>query len=164
MDHSVSDNHQLTSEQPTKPTKSTAESVAYAGFWIRLWAYLLDLIVIGSLYRILVYPVFRWFDLPLNDASIFSLKVVMTTLIFFLYFGLLTRLFGQTLGKMVFAIRVVTKDLDKRPPWLTIIFREVVGRFISKVTWIGYLIASVTSEKRALHDIFADTRVIHTRK
>jgi uncharacterized RDD family membrane protein YckC len=162
MEYTANQDQPSELERPEEPVFT--RNVAYAGFWIRFWAYLLDLVVIGSLYRIFIYPVFRWFDMPLDDVSIFSLKAVLTTIIFFLYFGLLTYFLGQTLGKIVFAIRVVPKNLDRKVPWLTILFREVVGRFISKVTWIGYFLAGFTFEKKALHDIFADTRVIHTRK
>ncbi|WP_257346601.1 RDD family protein [Pseudalkalibacillus decolorationis] len=164
MEHSVSQDEQLETEEPSDPIKPKAKVGTYAGFWMRFWAYLLDLIVIGSLYRVVVYPILRGFEIPLDETSMFSVGAVSTTIIFFLYFSLLTRFFGQTLGKMVFAIRVVTKDLNTKVPWSTILFREVVGRFISKVTWIGYIITGVTPEKKALHDIFADTRVIHTQK
>ncbi|WP_349408148.1 RDD family protein [Pseudalkalibacillus sp. SCS-8] len=162
MDHIQSEEHQSGFDSPsTNPPKEKV----YAGFWMRLWANLIDLLVIGSLYRILIYPTFRWFDLPLSDESIFSLKAILTAVIFYGYFLLMTRFFGQTLGKMVLAIKVVTKDLDDRLNWSTLFFREVIGRFISiKILAIGYLIAAFTSEKRALHDIFADTRVIHTKK
>lgn len=159
MDNTISDeqpmNHPL---DPPKPRK-------FAGFWMRFWAYLIDLLVIGSIYRIMINPTFRWLDLPLNDPSIFSIKAVSTGIIFFAYFLLMTKFFGQTLGKMVFAIKVVSKELDRQLTWSTLFFREVIGRFISKkILLIGYLISGFTSEKKALHDIFADTRVIHTKK
>ena len=44
----------------------------YAGFWMRFWAYLLDLIVIGSINGIVVYPIFRALNLSLNDANMFA--------------------------------------------------------------------------------------------
>ena len=31
----------------------------YAGFWMRFWAYLLDLAVIASLNNLLIYPIFH---------------------------------------------------------------------------------------------------------
>ena len=43
----------------------------YAGFWMRFWAYLLDIVVISSINRIIVYPIFRLFDFPLGENSIF---------------------------------------------------------------------------------------------
>ena len=30
----------------------------FAGFWMRFWAYLADLVVIGSLNRMLIHPIF----------------------------------------------------------------------------------------------------------
>jgi uncharacterized RDD family membrane protein YckC len=158
MDYTVSD------EQPIETTPAPPKPRKYAGFWMRFWAYLIDILVIGSLYRILIYPAFRWLDLPLTGGSMFSLKAVLTAIIFYSYFLLMTRFFSQTLGKMIFAIQVVPKELEEKLSWTTLLFREVVGRFISKVLFIGYIITAFTSEKKALHDIFADTRVIHTRK
>ncbi|MGM7702334.1 RDD family protein [Pseudalkalibacillus sp. Hm43] len=153
-------------DQPveTSPAPAPPPARKYAGFWMRFWAYLFDILVIGSLYRILIYPTFRWLDLPLTDGSMFSLKAILTAIIFYGYFLLMTRFFGQTLGKMILGIQVVTQDVDGKLAWSTLLFREVVGRFISKVFFIGYIITAFTSEKKALHDIFADTRVVHIRK
>jgi uncharacterized RDD family membrane protein YckC len=99
------------------------------------------------------------------DGNMFSLKAILTAIIFYGYFLLMTRYFSQTLGKMIFAIKVIPAEADGgKLNWLTLLFREIVGRFISKLLFIGYIVAAFTREKKALHDIFADTRVVHTRK
>lgn len=132
-----------------------------AGFWIRFWAYIIDLIVIGSINRMIVNPLFnllgwdgKWF--------IFSPMSIAASLIFFAYFVLMTKYFQQTLGKMIFGIKVVstkTNTLD----WGTILFRELIGRYISKTIWILYLVVAFTPKKQGLHDIFADTQVFHEK-
>ena len=43
----------------------------------------------------------------------------------------------------------------------TVIFREVIGRFISKMLVIPYLLVIFMPKKEALHDLFADTYVVH---
>ena len=57
-------------------------------------------------------------------------------------------------------IRVVAKDGGKLT-WGAVIFREVIGRFISKMLVIPYLLVLFMPKKEALHDLFADTVVEH---
>ncbi|MBT2638470.1 RDD family protein [Bacillus sp. ISL-45] len=132
----------------------------YAGFWTRFWAYLLDLIVIGSVNRMIINPVFRALDLSLIEDGIFSPMAIATAVVFYLYFVLMTKFFGQTLGKMVFGLKVVELD-GKGLTWGTVIFREWVGRFISATIMILYVVVAFTKKKQGLHDLFADTTVIY---
>ncbi|MFT4414985.1 RDD family protein [Fredinandcohnia humi] len=134
--------------------------VRYSGFWMRFWAYLIDLLVIGSLYRILIYPAFRALDISLSKSEIFSAASITTSIVFYLYFILMTKYFQQTLGKMVFGLRVVSVN-NKPLTWLTVIFREGIGRYISKLLFIGYIIIAFLPKKQGIHDLFADTTVIH---
>lgn len=135
----------------------------YAGFWMRLWAYLVDLIVVGSLNRMIIYPLLRLFDIPIAEASIFSLSVFLTWIVGMSYFVFMTKRFGQTLGKMLFGLRVVSSTKDNLS-WIDVIFREVIGKFISKtVLFGGYIAVAFTSKKQGLHDYFADTFVIHEK-
>lgn len=134
----------------------------YAGFWMRFWAYLVDLIIIGSVNRILIYPVLRVLDVPLHDGGIFSIANICTAVIFYLYFVLMTKFLKQTLGKMIFGLKVVSFEKEKLS-WSTIIFREWIGRFISGSLLILYVLVAFLPRKQGLHDIFADTTVIHDR-
>ncbi|MGQ4665987.1 RDD family protein [Metabacillus halosaccharovorans] len=133
-----------------------------AGFWVRFWAYLVDLLVIGSVNRIIIYPLFSFIGLDTSDSFIFSPVSIATAITYFAYFVFMTKFLNQTLGKMIFGLRVVSND-DTSLNWSTIIFRELVGRYISKMIWIGFLIAAFTPKKQTLHDIFADTLVIHEK-
>ncbi len=136
--------------------------VKFAGFWMRFWAYLLDLIVIGSIDRIIINPLFRFLNIPLAESSMFAPISIATAITFYAYFVLMTRFFNQTLGKMVFGLKVV--DLEGKPlTWGTIIFREWIGRFISAALIIGYVIIAFMPKKQGLHDLFTDTTVVHER-
>ena len=139
-----------------------ALEVKYAGFWMRFWAYLLDLLVIGSINGIVVYPIFRALDLSLNDANMFAPVSIVTAIIFYAYFVLMTRFFGQTLGKMVFGLRVISLN-DQSLSWGAIMFREWIGRFISGTIIILYVVVGFLPKKQGIHDLFADTTVIHER-
>ena len=143
-----------------KTMEPVMEKKRYAGFWMRFWAYLLDLIVIGSIDRIVVYPVFRLLDLDLYAESMFAPISISTAIVFYAYFVFMTKYFGQTLGKMVFGLKVVGLNGEKLS-WGTVLFREWIGRFISTTVWISYCIVAFLPKKQGLHDLFADTTVVH---
>lgn len=134
-----------------------------AGFWIRFFAYLVDLalinIVLGGLIvkNILIFASIQSFTF-----FYLSLYGVITGVLFYLYFTLMTKYFGQTLGKMIFGLKVVS-DSGKPLDWTTVLFREWVGRFISVTIAILYLMIPFTKMHKGLHDFIADTHVIHER-
>ncbi len=158
--------HQLeNTEQGTDVINPPAVEKAeyrYAGFWMRFWAYLLDLVVIASVNGILVYPIFRALDIKISDPSIFAPVSITTAVIFYGYFVLMTKFFGQTLGKMVFGLKVISLEA-KKLSWSTIMFREWIGRFISGSILILYIVVAFLPKRQGIHDLFADTTVVHER-
>lgn len=143
-------------------TQNESDSV-YAGFWVRFWAYLLDLFIIASLNRIIVYPIVKMFDIE-SSSAVFSIEAIFTGIVFFAYFAVMTKLLNQTLGKMVLGVKVTSLH-GMNLSWGTVIFREVVGRFISKALFgLVYVWVAFSPKKQGVHDYFADTWVIHTRK
>ncbi|WP_075620067.1 RDD family protein [Paenisporosarcina indica] len=131
-----------------------------AGFWIRLWAYLIDLVVISSLTSIVIYPLFRIFNWDVQGTTWYAPIGFLTGFIFYVYFVLMTKFFKQTVGKMIFGLRVIALESEDLS-WLTIIFREWIGRFFSATIWPLYWIIGFTPKKQGLHDFIADTMVIH---
>lgn len=132
----------------------------YAGFWMRFWAYLLDLIVVGSISRLLVYPLFRAVGIDTTGDGLFSAVNIATALVFYLYFVLMTKWWGQTVGKMVFGLKVISLT-DSGLSWKTILFREWIGRYLSVTIPFLYVLVAFLSRKQGLHDYFAGTTVIH---
>lgn len=139
------------------------DSIRFAGFWMRFWAYLLDLIVIGSIERLIINPLFRIFEIPVMEFNMFAPISIASAIIFYLYFVLMTKYFHQTLGKMVFGLKVIDLKSDKLS-WGTILFREWIGRFISATIVIGYIVVAFLPKKQGLHDLFTDTSVIHVER
>ncbi|MCF2648703.1 MULTISPECIES: RDD family protein [Niallia] len=137
-------------------------SYVYAGFWMRFWAYLADIVIVSSVNRILIYPILRIIDVPLHESSIFSTVNICTAITFYLYFVLMTLFLKQTLGKMIFGLKVIPMTKE-RLTWDTILFREWIGRFISGSFIILYALVAFLPKKQGLHDLFADTAVIHDR-
>lgn len=134
----------------------------FAGFWTRFWAYIIDLLIVSSISGIFIKPIFRVFDIKISNPSflLFSPYKVTLLILFIAYFAFMTKIAGQTVGKMILGIKVVRQD-GERLTWGTILFREVIGRFISKLLTIPYLLVVFMPKKEALHDLFADTYVIH---
>ncbi|WP_342505442.1 RDD family protein [Sporosarcina sp. FSL K6-2383] len=132
----------------------------YAGFWTRFWAYTIDLLVLYAISGILIKPIFRVVGIDINNPSflLFSPYKVTALLLLLLYFALMTKLFGQTVGKMIMGIKVVAKN-GAPLTWGAVLFREVFGRFISKMLVVPYLLVLFMPKKEALHDVFADTVV-----
>ncbi|MDF2788828.1 MAG: hypothetical protein K0S80_1926 [Neobacillus sp.] len=137
--------------------------IRFAGFWMRFWAYLLDLIVIGSIERLIINPLFRILEIPLVEFNMFAPISIASAIIFYLYFVLMTKYFNQTLGKMVFGLRVVDLKSEKLS-WGTILFREWIGRFISATIVVGYIVVAFLPKKQGLHDLFTDTSVIQVER
>ncbi|MBE4908278.1 RDD family protein [Bacillus luteolus] len=166
MDHTIVQSNEDQIEEVSKQHNSNPlhanSAVPYAGFWMRFWAYLVDLIVIGSINRIIIYPVLRYFEFPLSDSNMFAISSVATAITFYLYFVLMTKFLSQTLGKMIFGLKVIELH-GENIKWSTVFFREFIGKFISKFLFIGYILVAFLPKKQGLHDIFADTTVIHEK-
>lgn len=134
----------------------------YAGFWMRFWAYLADLIIVFSINGILLLPFKFINDGEAIDVGFWTVAGIIGVVVLYLYFLLMTKWLGQTLGKMIFGLRVIQKD-EKPLTWNDLIFREVVGRFLYRVfffTGIMYLIVAFTPQKQGIHDMIGATRVI----
>lgn len=136
----------------------------YAGFWLRFWAYLIDIIGVWSLDNLLIKPVFKALNLSQYDFAILSPITIGSAVVFYLYFLLMTKYLGQTLGKMVLGLKVVSLKEEKLS-WGTVFFREVIGRFIVRTLLFGftYILVGVLPKKQGLHDVFADTSVIQEK-
>lgn len=134
----------------------------YAGFWTRFWAYTIDLLVLSAISGIVIKPLFRVVGIEITNPSFFFFSTYKLTalFLFLLYFMLMTKFLKQTVGKMIMGIRVEAKD-GKPLTWGTVLFREGIGRFISKMLVIPYLLVIFMPKKEALHDLFADTVVVH---
>ncbi len=155
-------NESATSLSPLEIKKVPEYHLKAAGFWTRFWAYLIDLVVISSITALTIGPLFDL--MGWDDARILYLSPYkfVAAILFYGYFVLMTKWRAQTLGKMVFGIKVIS---DKGIPltWGTILFREWIGRFISVKILILYIVAAFTPKHKAIHDYIADTAVVHEK-
>ena len=146
------------------------QELEYAGFWVRLSAYLIDLAIvwIGLLFVKVVLGLLSIAGGNVFHARLlfqYTLKDIILYVLQVLYFILLTCYTGTTPGKRLLNLRVVNADGSQRLGLVNVIYRETVGRFLCGLSvGIGYIMAGVDREKRGLHDMICDTRVVYGKK
>lgn len=157
-----------------------ATNVAYAGFWLRFVAYLVDGVILGFGTVALVLPLFFLMggvaileSLPRHGGERFEpaefaglitlilMLVCIATLVKWLYFAYLESGEKQaTWGKQ--ALGVYVTDLSGN----RITFGRASGRFFAKIVTgliplgIGYIMAGFTERRQALHDMIASCLVL----
>lgn len=143
------------------------ETPVYAGFFIRLAAFLIDMLLVNVVLCVIKVPV--WFlELSIGDSILFKnilfeynafdiLYYVLTAT----YFVLSTYCCGATLGKYLMKIKVVSVDGEKLS-FLTVLIRETIGRYLSAIiVYIGYIVAGLDNRKQGIHDRISDTYVVY---
>ena len=76
---------------------------------------------------------------------------------------LMTLFNGQTLGKIVFGLRVIKKN-GRRISVLDALLRNVLGYMLSQIFLLGYIWAFTDRENQAWHDKMAGTVVVLERR
>ena len=165
---------------PTYPAAPMAVALPspYAGFWLRVVAYVIDGIVLGVIFGVLFLIGLAFVGIGSMETMVRGMQngdaqppvalVFMLIFIFFLsivaswiYYAYLESSPNQgTLGKM--ALGLIVTDMQGR----RISFGHATGRFFAKIITgliplgIGYMMAGFTEKKQALHDMIAATLVL----
>jgi uncharacterized RDD family membrane protein YckC len=123
-----------------------------AGFWIRAVAFAIDLIVLFLVQASLRLLAVRFWGADMAPVGPFTLLFAA------LYSTVLHALTGQTIGKLMVGVRVV--NIDGSDVAVGAALLRFVGYFASFATFtLGYVMAGLRRDKRALHDLLAGTRV-----
>jgi uncharacterized RDD family membrane protein YckC len=133
----------------------------FAGFWIRVLAYIIDIIpllIIGFVLALLSGE-----DLINTDPSapLYSFTDLVGLIVGIAYFvGFESSAYQATPGKMALGLIVV--DTDGR----RISVGRAFGRYFAKilsglVLLIGYIMVAFTERKQGLHDMIAGTLVVY---
>jgi uncharacterized RDD family membrane protein YckC len=144
--------------------------VAYAGFWLRFVAYIIDAITLGIAGVGAFFPLFRanihaftsqspWEVYTSNSRPLFAIRLLALMLSWIYYASLESSTWQATLGKKILGLKV-TDLMGNR-----ISFARASGRFFGKILsgmilGIGFLMAGFTQRKQALHDILAGCLVL----
>jgi uncharacterized RDD family membrane protein YckC len=151
---------------------------AYAGFWLRVVAHLIDGLLAGigfaivflagiaavgiGYFRDLIHETNNPEDIftPGLIAIIFLLCTASIVMMWIYYAWMESSSYQGTLGKM--ALGLIVTDLEGR----RITFARASGRYFSKIITgliplgIGYAMAGFTERKQALHDMIASCLVL----
>ncbi|NWJ52004.1 MAG: RDD family protein [Bacteroidetes bacterium] len=147
----------------------------YTNFWVRAAALLIDMIILGILFKLinLLFGLFLPLNLGLENFtsddgelvfqgffnwSILTFIVLKITA-FWLYYALMESRLGATVGKYILNIRVT----DENCAFLS--FKKASGhafaRLLSIIPFLtGYLMALFTEKNQTLHDLLIDCIVI----
>ena len=143
---------------------------------MRFAAFLIDSLIVGAallIVRLALFFGFSVFELievnPLDTKVLFSytVKDIILYLAGAAYYIICTYCAGTTAGKWLFNLRVVPAggSGQRKLRLIDVVYRETIGKFLSGLVMnIGYIIAGMDSEKRALHDMLCDTRVIYAKR
>ena len=140
----------------------------YAGFGIRFLAYFIDNLFIGSI--ILIIKFLFFIVNTIIGSDIFTNQIlfqytgedIISYICRTLYFVLLTYFTSATIGKHILKLKVVSTNDTGKYTFLDILYRETIGRFLSKfIIYAGYFLILVNKDKSSLHDMLSDTRVIY---
>lgn len=137
------------------------------GFFVRLAAYLIDILLVGTALIFLRMPM--WIVSLFQASNPFTTPIlfqfsfwdIFLYLLSVAYFVLMTHFTGRTIGKRLMNLKVVTTTGEK-PTFFNILYRETIGRYLSSLMCLGYILIAVDNEKRGLHDILCNTKVVYS--
>jgi uncharacterized RDD family membrane protein YckC len=138
------------------------QDVRYGGFWRRVFASILDDMIINVGYGIFML-IFLVMLCPERIASflIIPILVIRFTALWWLYFAWFESSRHQaTIGKQIFGLMVQTED------GRTLSFARATGRYWSKLIsalplGIGFIAVGLHRKKQGFHDSIAKTVVVH---
>ena len=139
------------------------EPVRYAGFWIRGAAKIIDVLILSFLHLILMLSLGKSSSLVEGeDSGVSLLSLAFGMALSIGYFTFFHGRNGETPGKKLLGIKVVSPNGE------SIGYQRALGRALVEVlsrliVCIGYIMAAFDSEKKSLHDIICETRVVYKK-
>jgi uncharacterized RDD family membrane protein YckC len=153
----------------------------FAGFWLRLVAFIIDSIVLSVVYLVLLQPLFAALS-PLNydelkdvetggTLSYVSMVIwppgghlgyaeLILVVIAVLYHTFMeSSKYQASFGKLALELKVTDSEGEKLN-FAKALLRNVSKVVSSAIVFFGYIMAGLTTRKQALHDIIAHTLVV----
>ena len=137
---------------PAAVSPVAVAALARAGFWLRVGALLIDVILVGIVSAVSrgLLPGFLHVHFP-------GFLVLLA-----IYGAILWKLRGTTIGGIICGLRVVRTD-GRELDWATVIVRAL-GCFLSLfVVGLGFIWIAIDDEKQSWHDKIAGTVVVESR-
>ena len=147
-----------------QPTNEINGSTQFGGFWIRVGAYFIDLVVL-IIPVLLISFLFRAVT-PAGDemekAIVDFMDSILSLIVWWIYFAVLhSSKWQASVGKKAVGLKVVDENGNR------ISFGRATGRYFAEILsalilCIGYMMVGWTQKKQGLHDMIAGTYVIKT--
>jgi uncharacterized RDD family membrane protein YckC/cytoskeletal protein CcmA (bactofilin family) len=129
----------------TPPPMTAGASLPRAGFWIRIAASLIDVVLVGMLCGLLSSI---WHHL----GSVFPLW-------FAVYSVALWALKGTTIGGIVCGLKLVRLD-DRKVDWTVAVVRGLGGFLSLAVAGLGFIWVALDDQRQSWHDKIAGTTIV----
>lgn len=138
-----------------------AELAQTAGLGRRLCATIVDLLVLAAIDLAVVYFTVQICGITFHDLRLVP-KVPLATFLLAQNIGYFVAFTagGQTLGKMVTGIRVVSDEVEHNPGLSQALIRTLVWSALAMPAGLGFLSALFDTGHRGFHDRLAGTRVV----
>lgn len=149
------------------PAQNLAFAGAPAGFFIRLVAYFIDMLIIAAItvpVRAILGLVFNLMTLGNGDLVAGPVAFIAFYGTIFFYFGYFYSEKGASPGKLLFKMQIHDADAPfARLSYGKAFFRESIGKIAAAAPlFIGFLVSLFRADRRALHDLLFDTQVTRT--
>ncbi len=138
----------------------------HAPFLLRCGAFVIDyiLIILMPVAGLIIARLYGNDGTRLFKSQVYDFSLFIASLTAITNLVILPAMCGQSVGKMLAGLRIVTKK-GKPVGYKRIIVRNFLGYLITILTFgIGFLICAFDSQGRALHDFLAKTVVIRATK
>ena len=137
-----------------------AQSNNGASFWLRVAAFVIDIVIPGGLVLIGT----RLYEVSTGIIPPQIIQTVGAPVALYLYHIIFIAALGRTPGKMLLGLRVVDGQGGK-PNFGQVLLRELIGKTIAAApVFLGLLWALWDQEKRGWHDRIGGTRVVRNRQ
>lgn len=152
---------------PPPGIQTTREDMEYAGFWIRLLAYLIDVVIVSIAYCIILIPVGLAGRVLSRNAPGLGAMIMAVGYLIAGAFGIWYLLHfwardGATPGKKLLHLKIVREDGVEPMGYGAAALRLLGYMASSFIFFIGFLMIAFTDRRRGLHDLIAKTVVIKT--
>ena len=163
--------HDLSAEEAIEEEEPSLlwEGPRKGGFWLRSMAFAIDHLIL--LFTLAIFTVVGFLAAEIGSAwardfffyrqalIVLSVLLPLAITLFIAYFAFFHGSWGQTIGKMIFGLRVVT--VDGQPlSFSRALIPTIVYALSAIPLFLGFLWVGFTSSKRSWHDLIAGTMVI----
>ena len=156
---------------PQEAQYAMSSAPALAGFGIRVGAYMIDTIVVRFIWLIAavgithksVTEVLEVFTDITSGQPLDKIAYFILIAIDIAYFTFTTGRWGQTIGKAILGLKVQRTD-GSPVSYLRSLARSAASYLSGMALGIGFLMIAFSPQKRGLHDLICDTRVLKIKK